>query len=583
MMRNAPAALLALACLAIAGCASSGAGPGIVDPNADRDYVSGRTIHLKMQVVDYDQELYPGLNAWLWAFCVEPFDANDAVSAAAIEYMDRLPGDGTNQPEAGIREHCGVPGPTIRVQQGDRVIVEFTNQHFHPHTIHWHGQYVPTDMDGAQGVSQKGVEKGESFTYEFIAKRAGSLWYHCHIDAGFHVMQGLYGMFIVEPRSDTHEPKDIDHEEILVLSTARRATVEGVPGTSRHNHPPGCFVSGTPGCQNAPQDLTPDVFLINGHSYPFTEQQRQSMVHIKPDTNVRVRILNAGNTFEEIHLHGHDMKVIAQDGVALAIPYFVDTLPIGPAQRFDVVIHGDNPGVWMLHTHVAQDETNDLQFPGGIHTMLVYEGFEGDVHKFPMELPGGIPYMADVHPPADRTFADSVFVGAAAASPAEVPGLPPPGDAALSGVQETRGFEVEMACAVKSIELVARLDGTQAAMAASQLGLALRDPGSTTPRREAALGFNQADPSQPIQEVRYRFEQNATQDAAGTTFYSLPQGNWSIQVTGSAAQVLVTLSTHIDYYGSWEEQRENHHLHQTPLCGRYGYGHDGRVVGAPPA
>src|SRR5919112_1615255 len=98
-------------------------------------------------------------------------------------------------------------GRTLRVHQGDRIKVEFSHSHFHPHTIHWHGQFVPWESDGAPGVTQDAVESGGAITYDFIASRAGTLWYHCHVDTQLHVMQGLYGMIIVEPQDTEYEPE----------------------------------------------------------------------------------------------------------------------------------------------------------------------------------------------------------------------------------------------------------------------------------------------------------------------------------------------------------------------------------------
>src|SRR5207244_4171804 len=111
----------------------------------------------------------PGLKANLWAFCAEPVDPSDQYSAAAVEAFTPLPGDAPHlSPD--LRGKCSVPGPTLRVHQGDRVIVEFAHSHFHPHTIHWHGQYVPNDMDGVPGETQAAVPSGGSITYDFIAK-----------------------------------------------------------------------------------------------------------------------------------------------------------------------------------------------------------------------------------------------------------------------------------------------------------------------------------------------------------------------------------------------------------------------------
>src|SRR5581483_2779101 len=209
-------------------------------------------------------------------------------------------------------------------------------------TIHWHGQYVPGDncpetgcSDGAQGVTQEAVLTGQSFTYDFIAKRAGTLWYHCHVDPQLHVMEGLYGMMIVDPQDTSHEPKDVGGEYDLVMGTVHRSVVEAIPGLSPHAHGAGCLLSGKPDCTNPPVDVTADTWLLNGHSYPFTEMQPQTLLKIKQGETLKLRILNAGTTLEELHIHGHDMLVTHKDGVPLLQPYYVDTLPIGPAERYD--------------------------------------------------------------------------------------------------------------------------------------------------------------------------------------------------------------------------------------------------------
>ncbi|HJQ93955.1 MAG TPA: multicopper oxidase domain-containing protein, partial [Candidatus Thermoplasmatota archaeon] len=273
-------AALALAALPLAGCIGDGGDSFDFVPGT-KFSETGRTVHLKASVVDYDSELFPGLDTWLWAFCFEPVDPNDQYSADAIEGWTPLAED-RPATSVGPNAKCSVPGPTLRVQQGDRVKVEFSHSHFHPHTIHWHGQFVPWESDGAPGVTQDSVESGGSITYDFIASRAGTLWYHCHVDTQLHVMQGLYGMIIVEPQDKTYEPEDIprENEWVMVLSTMNRNTVEAV-GTTRHSHPPGC-ASGFPGCENpASQAGDADVFLLNGHSYPYTMEQEQSLFVMK--------------------------------------------------------------------------------------------------------------------------------------------------------------------------------------------------------------------------------------------------------------------------------------------------------------
>ncbi|MDQ2683758.1 MAG: multicopper oxidase domain-containing protein, partial [Chloroflexota bacterium] len=92
-----------------------------------------------------------------------------------------------------------VPGPEIRVREGDLVRIELINELPVPTTIHWHGLFVPNAMDGVAGLNQAPVAPGESFTYEFVAKPTGTRWYHSHTDPAVQVPMGLYGAFIVEP------------------------------------------------------------------------------------------------------------------------------------------------------------------------------------------------------------------------------------------------------------------------------------------------------------------------------------------------------------------------------------------------
>jgi len=403
-MKPQPFALLCLLIASsLAGCTGTSAPTNAAtDPEAGRHapgvdtLPSGRTIHLKAKVVDLEQEVAKGFTANLWAFCFGPADPKDEASVAAIEPWKPLPGDKVANLAAGMS--CSVPGPTLRVHQGDRVVVDLANSHMHPHSIHWHGQLVNWTQDGAPGVSQDPVGTGKSFTYDFIAKKAGTLWYHCHVDGQEHIMKGLFGAMIVEPRDTSQEPKNIGHEVVWVLSTANHVELmqmvpnpSAVPmGLGAHaGHLPTCM-SGTPDCEQPPSAAgNPDLFMINGHSFPFTMSQEQTLIKIKEGERVRLRIVNAGETVETIHPHGHDMLITHRDGNVLpaGLQYYVDTLDIAPGQRIDVVLEGTNPGVWMIHTHVPSHETTCGRSGGGIHSMIVYDGFESKMHGFRAELP----------------------------------------------------------------------------------------------------------------------------------------------------------------------------------------------------
>ncbi|MEK6985600.1 MAG: multicopper oxidase domain-containing protein [Candidatus Thermoplasmatota archaeon] len=554
-------AVALLTAAAFAGCASNSTFDPLYDPLADVKE-TGNTIHLKMKVVDlFETQLYPNMEANMWAFCVEPFSETDEYTRNAIEYFTPLETDAPLLTEK-ERQTCSVPGPTIRAQQGDRIIVEFGHSHFHPHTIHWHGQFVDAEDDGVPGHSQEAVPSGGSFTYDFIAKRPGTLWYHCHVDTQFHVMQGLYGMFIVEPADDTHEP-EADQEGVLVLSTATRHIVENIPGINPHAHPPGCFTSGTPNCVNPPLDTEPDIFLWNGHSFPFTKDQEQSHWKLAQDERLRLRILNAGNSFEVLHPHGQDMLVTHKDGLPLSAPYWVDTLPIGPAERYDVILVGHNPGSWVFHTHVNHHEANDQQVPGGMHTSFSVGDADHHGDAFPSELPGGFPYQEPVYIPDDVDIVQRFALGTSQSTPVPTTVTAP--------VSKTLTFNVELPCAVKEMRVSAYLGGLSAGAGLTNLQVVVADPdgGESVPMR---LG---GSPPNPTMEGTYNITGPAAQ--------KLPQGNYTIRITGTTVEADLMVTADVDYYGSFDEIKYLHKLDKSiALCGTYGNGTDGLETKAPP-
>ena len=110
-----------------------------------------------------------------------------------------------------------IPGPTIRLEVGDRLIVHFTNNLPEPSTIHWHGIRVPIEMDGVPGYSQDPVEPGDTFTYDFVVPDAGIYWYHPHVMSASQVGFGLYGAFLVEDPAEA-ETVGIADDLVIVLS-----------------------------------------------------------------------------------------------------------------------------------------------------------------------------------------------------------------------------------------------------------------------------------------------------------------------------------------------------------------------------
>lgn len=203
-----------------------------------------------------------------------------------------------------------VPGPEIRVIEGDNVRIEVTNEMAQSTAVHFHGVLVPNSMDGVPFVTQPPIRPGETFTYEFPARNAGTHMYHSHHNAAEQVSSGLLGAFIIEPGDRSREPQ-VNAEYTLVLND----TTMG--------------------------------FTLNGKSFPYT----QPIIATRGD-KIRIRYMNEGFMIHPMHLHGIPQLVFAKDGYNLPVPYLCDTLNIAPGERYDVLVDCTELGVWAFHCHI---------------------------------------------------------------------------------------------------------------------------------------------------------------------------------------------------------------------------------------
>ena len=119
----------------------------------------------------------------------------------------------------GVAVNGSVPGPLIRLVEGQRVRLNVTNKLDVDSSVHWHGLLVPFQYDGVPGISFPGIRPGETFTYDFPVRQAGTYWYHSH--SGLQEQSGHYGPMIIAPRGG--DPLGVDRDYILLLSefTAR--------------------------------------------------------------------------------------------------------------------------------------------------------------------------------------------------------------------------------------------------------------------------------------------------------------------------------------------------------------------------
>jgi len=239
------------------------------------------------------------------------------------------------------------PGPELRVQQGDQVVVKLINKDIAAGvTIHWHGVAVPNAMDGVAGVTQDAVKPGETFTYRFIAKDAGTYWYHSHQESHLEVLRGLYGLLIVEPRD---APLHYDRDYTLDLHEWKPAA--------------DCFGQ----CAK--------TLLVNGSAHAVSLDARQGEL-------VRLRLLNSG---EDVHwpaLLGAPAQVIALDGHDINAPVPLNTTRflIAPAQRYDLSFRMPESGT------VEIIDADENAIPSGQHP-VVSAGSDA--------VPNAAPYPAD--------------------------------------------------------------------------------------------------------------------------------------------------------------------------------------------
>lgn len=240
-----------------------------------------------------------------------------------------------------------VPGPLIRLREGQNVRLHVTNNLAEDSSIHWHGLLVPFQFDGVPGVSFPGIRPGERFTYEFPIRQSGTYWWHSH--SGLQEQAGHYGPIVVEsaepdPRYDRDyvvllsEFTPIHPHEIMrklkvgehYFNTQMQTATEGeMSGAMRR-------MGGQ--MRMNPRDIS-DVtgstytFLINGHG-PADDLQ----FAFRAGERVRLRIINgSAMTFFNIRIPGVPMTVIAADGQDVA-EVEVDEFQIGVAETYDVIV-----------------------------------------------------------------------------------------------------------------------------------------------------------------------------------------------------------------------------------------------------
>jgi len=263
-----------------------------------------------------------------------------------------------------------VPGPLLRMRQGDRVTIRVTNQLPERSSIHWHGLIVPADMDGVPGVSFAGIDSGSTFIYRFTVNQSGTYWYHSH--SRFQEQTGLYGPIVIEPPEGERHGSDREH--LVLLSDWSDADPEWLYATLKRQSDYFNYGKRTVG------DFLNDV-RAHGFKQTVTERGTWGQMRMDPSDladvggatytylmngvtpagnwtalfergeRVRLRFINGSSmSFFDVRIPGLKLTVVAADGQDVE-PVSVDEFRLGAAEVLDVIV---SPNTDRAYTIFAQ-------------------------------------------------------------------------------------------------------------------------------------------------------------------------------------------------------------------------------------
>jgi len=224
------------------------------------------------------------------------------------------------------------PGPTIQVNQGDRVRIIVDNHLPEPTSMHWHGFEIPVEMDGAPGSSQDPIPPGGRFIYEFTLHQAGTFFYHSHM--AMQEMMGMIGTFIMHPKKAYDPP--VDKDFAIILQEFAILPNNPIPNS---------------------MNMEFNWLTFNGKAGPAT-----TPLIVRLKDRVRLRFINLGMDHHPIHLHGHTFVVTGTEGGRQPKTTWgpKNTVLVGVAEAADVEFVANNPGDWMVHCHLPHHMMNQM-------------------------------------------------------------------------------------------------------------------------------------------------------------------------------------------------------------------------------
>jgi len=267
------------------------------------------------------------------------------------------------------------PGPLLRFKEGQQVIVDIHNDTDTPELVHWHGQMLPSDVDGAFEEDSPFVPAHGMRRISFAPKPSGFRFYHTHVVAGGDLNRGTYtgqaGPVYIEPKNN---PGAYDREIFLVMK-------EFAPTFGRGGDMAMDMLAGAPvkslqqiGAKADEQFKGPkgyevgyDLFSINGKMLGQGEQ-----VRVKAGERVLFHVLNASATeLRSLALPGHVFRITALDGNPVPTQADVPVLWLGTAERISALVEMKHPGVWVMGDLADDDRRH------GMGIVVEYAGKKG--------------------------------------------------------------------------------------------------------------------------------------------------------------------------------------------------------------
>jgi FtsP/CotA-like multicopper oxidase with cupredoxin domain len=268
------------------------------------------------------------------------------------------------------------PGPLLRFKEGQSVTVDIHNDTDTPELLHWHGQMISSDVDGAAEEGSPFVPAHGMCRIKFVPKPAGFRFYHTHVVAAGDLNRGTYtaqaGPVYIEP---AHNPGAYDREVFLVLkeflptfSRGGDMAMDALAGAAVPElRQIGAAADAQAQTKSKGFEVGYDLFAINGRMLGSGEP-----IRVKQGERVLFHVLNASATeIRSLALPGHAFRIVALDGNPVPTPAEVPVLWLGTAERISTIVEMNHPGVWVLGDLADDDRSH------GMGIVVEYAGRQG--------------------------------------------------------------------------------------------------------------------------------------------------------------------------------------------------------------